>query len=204
MTTRQTARIRKTCVAVLFWHQKSTQKSAAERTQRTRAPRRAPRQARLLSHTASSLRPSERINRCVHLTASRALPLARRPAWAGEGGRSARRHQPPPPNPRAGPSRHAAEPVSSARTAGEADHRPFRAGLKPARGRTCIFRTHQRRCIPADQARAFQGALGAKPPFVITRSRTRRGARRMPLARRWKRHTPLGARVSAGDPVAFP
>ena len=46
ITTRQTARLRKGCAAVLFWHQKSTQKSAAVRTQRTRAPRRAPRQAR--------------------------------------------------------------------------------------------------------------------------------------------------------------
>ena len=36
----------KSCAAVLFWHQKSTQKSAAVRTQRTRAPRRAPRQER--------------------------------------------------------------------------------------------------------------------------------------------------------------
>ena len=91
-TTRQTARIRKACAAVLFWHQKSTQKSAAvSHAADPRASQGAPAGTSVYPiHVRHSVLANAK-SKAFALTASRALPFARRPPWAGESRRFARR-----------------------------------------------------------------------------------------------------------------
>ena len=86
-------------------------------------------------------------------TASRAQPVARRPPWAGESNRFARRHSPPP---------HPCGPAKAG---------PWQN----------LNHSHALKAMKETPALTSQGGLGAKPPLEITRSRTRRGARRMPL-----------------------
>ncbi len=150
MTTRQTARLRKACAAVLFWHQKSTQKSAAvAQAADPRASRGAPAGAAVFPWCLRRSVLANAKSKAFAFTASRVLPFARRPAWAGESAHRARRH-PPPPHPN-GPahSRPAAEPVSFARTKSNERN----TSTSPAKG------------------------LGGKAPILESRSRpTERGA----------------------------
>ena len=154
MTTRQTARLRKACAAVLFWHQKSTQKSAAvSHAADPRASRGAPAGTPVYPiHVRCSVLANAK-SKAFALTASRALPVARRPAWAGESSYFARQH-PPPPHPNG----------------------PAKAGP-----RQNANHSHAPKAMQETSTQTLQGGLGAKPPLEITRSRTRRGARRMPL-----------------------
>ena len=113
------------------------------------------------------------------LTASRAQPIARRPAWAGESNRFARRRTPPshPNGPaKAGPRQNANHPHALPAMQVPAPCGPAKAG--PWQN---LNLSHTSKAMKETPAPAPQGGLGATPPFKITRSRTRRGARRMPL-----------------------
>ena len=76
----------KSCAAVLFWHQKSTQKSAAvPHAADPRASQGAPAGAAVFPwHVRHSVLANAK-SKAFAFTASRALPFARRPPWAGEG-----------------------------------------------------------------------------------------------------------------------
>ena len=97
MTTRRMARLRRACAAVLFWHQKSTQKSAAvPHAADPRASQGAPAGTKVFPiHLRRSVLANAK-SKAFAFTASRAQPVARRPPWAGEDSPFARRHPPPP------------------------------------------------------------------------------------------------------------
>ena len=80
------ARLRKACAAVLFWHQKSTQKSAAvSHAADPRASQGAPAGAAVFPWHVRRSGLANAKSKAFAFTASRALPVARRPPWAGEG-----------------------------------------------------------------------------------------------------------------------
>ena len=137
-TTRQTARIRKACAAVLFWHQKSTQKSAAvPHAADPRASRGAPAGAAVFPWHVRRSGLANAKSVAFAFTASRALPFARRPPWAGESSRFARRQQPPPhPN-------------------GPAKAGPWQN----------LNLSHASKALQQAPAQTPQGGLGAKPPL---------------------------------------
>ena len=112
-------------------------------------------------------------------TASRALPVARRPPWAGESSRFARRRTPPPPSngpAKAGPRQNLNHPHALPAMQVPAPCGPAKAG--PWQN---LHHSHASKALQQAPAQTPHGGLGAKPPLEITRSRTRRGARRMPL-----------------------
>ena len=86
-------------------------------------------------------------------TASRAQPVARRPPHGRARARCARRHTPP----------------------------SYPNGPAKAGPRQNLHHSHAPPAMQQTPALTSQGGLGATPPLEITRSRTRRGARRMPL-----------------------
>ena len=76
----------KSCAAVLFWHQKSTQKSAAvSHAADPRASQGAPAGAAVFPWRLRHSVLANAKSNAFALTASRAQPIARRPSWAGEG-----------------------------------------------------------------------------------------------------------------------
>ena len=189
MRTRLVARIRKACAAVLFWHQKSTQKSAA-------VPHAADPCASQGAPAGTSVYPihvrrsglANAKSKAFAFTASRAQPIARRPPWAGESNRFARRRTPPshPNGPaKAGPrqnanhsyalpamqvpapcgpaqSRPVAKPESSARIKGDA--RNTSTHLTRGLGGKAPIGNHSKPYAPRRAPHAFGAAMETPHP----------------------------------------
>ena len=138
MTTRRMARLRKARAAVLFWHQKSTQKSAAvPHAADPRASQGAPAGAAVFPwHLRRSVLANAK-SKAFAFTASRAQPVARRPSWAGESSCFARRQQPPP---------HPCGPAKAG---------PWQN----------LNLSHASKALQQAPAQTPQGGLGATPPF---------------------------------------